>query len=751
MSATAQFDEAARRLRHLTSGPNRPRLKAIARLLNGLFLGMLVLLVAGVGGLAIYASTHANHVFAGVSVAGIPLGGLTESEAQAELESRFAAYAATPMTLTLDEQSFTITPAAIGAELDAAATAAEAYAFGRDGSILDRSRAWARGLLSGTDIAPVITIDGAAFASQLDPIAASVTRAPSDAWINMSDAAEPLLVADLPGVTFDYAANQAAILENVATLSSDPVILSSLAEPATVSASSLIPSLDRARASVAAPLTISAPEGSWHIPTSDLRHVVSVNGSTGEVLVNRDSLRAMVESLAPNINRDAANAALTVDDNGQLAVVPSVERAVVDIDGSVAAIEAAVIAGSGEAALLVDRTAPAITDEMAAAAVERGEGLINAGVHLTWNGGEAEFGRFEMLRALTIQSRPGEAEPFVFGVDPTIVADLLAPIADGFDVEAADARFRLINNEVRLVSEARDGRALETEAAVEDIIAAFGDAQPEVEIAVTTVKPEVTAADRSKIVLGDDVLAEASTYYGQSSEPRRLNVERGVELETGWLVAPNGVFSFADSLGVPIDEDNGFVTGFGIVANESGGVTTAPVIGGGICQVSTTMFQAIYWAGLAIEERWQHPYYLRSYGEAPQGLPGLDAMVNIEPDWVLDLKFRNTTDHWLVVLLTADGENVRARIVGTDPGWDVRVDDPVITNIVRASTEMHYTDSPELENGRTLLVESADDGFDVAITRRVVDDGKVILEDTTRSTFSPSRNLTLRGTGTGSQ
>ena len=92
-----------------------------------------------------------------------------------------------------------------------------------------------------------------------------------------------------------------------------------------------------------------------------------------------------------------------------------------------------------------------------------------------------------------------------------------------------------------------------------------------------------------------------------------------------------------------------------------------------------------------------------------------------------------------------------AKIVGTDPGWDVQVDDPVISNIVRASTEMHYTDSPELENGKTLLVESADDGFDVAITRRVVDDGKVILEDTTRSTFSPSRNLTLRGTGTGTE
>jgi vancomycin resistance protein YoaR len=121
-------------------------------------------------------------------------------------------------------------------------------------------------------------------------------------------------------------------------------------------------------------------------------------------------------------------------------------------------------------------------------------------------------------------------------------------------------------------------------------------------------------------------------------------------------------------------------------------------------------------------------------------------MVNIEPDWALDLKFRNTTGKWLAVILTADGETVGAKIVGTDPGWEVEVDQPAITNIVRASSDMNYTDSPELEPGQTLLVESAEDGFDVSITRRVRDGGEVILEDTTSSSFSPSRNLTLRGT-----
>lgn len=747
MSATAHIDGATRRLRLLASGSNRPRLHAIARWLNGILLVVVLFLVAGIAGLGFYAQSHTGKVFGGVSVAGVPLGGLTEAEARAQLDAQFRAYAAAPITLTAGDQTFALAPEAIGAELDTAQTVAEAFAVGRSGSIWDRSRQWARGLVAGTEISPRITVDPGTLAGQLEPIAAAISRTPTNASINMSDAAEPILVADIPGVAFDGPVNQAAIMAHLNRFSSGPIALVSHVQPAAISAASLIPSLDDARTAVAAPLTITAPEGSWHIPTADLKQVVTVDASTGDLLVDRRSLQTLVEGLAGAINRDAVDAALTVNNDGKLAVVPSVEAAAVNVDGSVDAIAGAVIAGGREAELLVDRASPAITDDLAAAAVERGEQLINAGIRLSWTGGEVTLGRFELLRALTIRSRPGEPEPFVFGLDPTILAELLAPTAEEFDREAADARFRLIDGTVRLVSEATEGRALALDAAIDDIVAVFGDDSPEVQVAVTTLNPAITAADRAGIVLNDDVLAEASTYYGQSSEPRRLNVERGVELGTGWLVPPDGIYSFADALNGPIAEANGFVTGFGIIANEEGGVTTAPVIGGGICQVSTTLFQAMFWAGLPIEERWQHPYYLRSYGEAPNGLPGLDAMVNIEPGWALDLKFRNTTGEWLAVMLTANGETVDATIVGTDPGWEVEVEQPVITNLVRATSEMSYADSPELERGQTLLVESAEDGFDVSITRRVLDGDQVILEDTTSSSFSPSRNLTLRGTG----
>ena len=92
---------------------------------------------------------------------------------------------------------------------------------------------------------------------------------------------------------------------------------------------------------------------------------------------------------------------------------------------------------------------------------------------------------------------------------------------------------------------------------------------------------------------------------------------------------------------------------------------------------------------------------------------------------------------------------VNARIVGTDPGWDVVVPEPTIENEVQPPEQMIYKESPELPLGQERVVESAQDGFDVRVDRTVLDDGQVILQDAVFSSFAPSRNTTLRGTGPG--
>lgn len=720
-----------------------PRLVRVATVA---FLAVLTFILAGSIGLALYASTHAGRIYQGVTVADVDLGGLTPEAAAAALDARFATYAQAPITLTTDTREFTLTPEEAGAQLDSAATVDAAMAWGREGSLWAQSQALARGLVRGVEIAPVIELRPGA-SSGLAALEAEIAQPPVDATITFDESGQPVIVPDAAGVRLDYATTAAELADRISRFSTEPATLFTEPAPPVITADELAPALPRVLAAVDAPLTIRGDHSTWHIPAEALQSLLSVDPETRALSVDERPLRAMVTELAAHIDRDASDAGITVDDNGKLAVVPSVEAAAVDIDASTAALASAILAGHDDAELVIAYTAPQISDAMAAAAVERGEKLLTQGIALSWNGGKGELDRGDLLEALTIRTRPGEEEPFVFGLDPDLIREDLGRYAANFDIVARDARWRLVDGTIQLATPEVVGRGLDLDSGVKTVLKAFQTGAPSATLKVETIVPEWTGADGAAITLGNDILAEASTYYGDSSDARRQNVDLASAKVSGWLVPPGGVFSYADSIGL-ITEDAGFVTGYGIVDDGAGGFTTAPVIGGGICQVSTTLFQAAFWAGLPIVERYQHPYYLRTYGEAPAGLPGLDAMVNIEPDWRLDMKFRNTTDHWLAVVLITDGANVYSRILGTNPGWRVVVPEPQIENIIQPDDAMRYTESPELPLGEERIVETAREGFDVRIDRTVYDGDEIILQDSFSSSFAPSYNTTMRGTGT---
>ena len=726
-----------------------PPSPALARVLTRAFVVVALFVVAGAAGLGLYASAHADRIYQGVRVAGLDLGGMAPDQARAALDEYFQTYATTPLTLVAGNETLQITPLDVGAKLDSAATIESAMAWGREGLPWSRSQEWVRALIRGVAIAPAIALDPEAARQRITAIAPRVVRAPVDATLDFSDGGAAI-VPDVTGVRLDYAATESALAARITRFASDPVPLVTQPDPPRITATSLAPNLPEAHAAIDAPLTLAAGDAFWHVPADALRPLINVDPTTSDVAIDRRPLTALVENLAAEVDRDAADAAITVDGNGRLAVVPAVSAAKVDVAASVEAIAAGLLAGKDEISLVVDQTPPRISDAMAAAAVERGEDLLDPGIRLTWNGGEGFLDRGDLLRALTIRTHPGAEEPFVFGLDPNQVWNSLSRYSNEFDIPVQDARWRIIDGKVQLAVPESKGRELNREGGVAAVMAAFLDGRAEVALQVRPLLPRWTAADGKGITLGDNILGEGGTYYGDSSEARRQNIELGSAFVSGWLVPPGGVFSFADSVGL-ITEEKGFITGYGIVDDGNGGFTTAPVVGGGICQVSTTLFQAVFWSGLPILERYQHPYYLRTYGEAVTGLPGLDAMVNIEPDWRLDLRFRNTTGKWIAVIMVPDGAMVYARIVGTDPGWRIDVPEPEITNEVKAPTEMRYTESSELPLGQERIVEQAQDGFDVTITRSVYDGNELILRDTVTSTFAPSQNTTMRGTGTGTE
>lgn len=747
MSALSRPLAGARPTRLAAGLPSRDHLRVLTRLVTIVAVAFAFLLMAGVAGITLYGVNHSDRIYEGVSIAGQPVGGMTRAEAAGLLEQRFEAYGRAPMSLIADGQSFPVLPADLGADVDGAASATRAYDLGRSGSWWNRSQTWAGALLHHRSVPLVVSFDDAMLRGTLENIGASVVRPASNAYVDMAGSEQPVIVPEEPGLSLDATTTRARMLNRMANLSSEDVPVQVIQVSPAIAAADLEGALPDVAAAVGSSLTLQAAEGSWLVEPEQLRSIVSVSAGSDEIVIDRGAVERLMAGIAGQIDRPAVDAGITVDENGDLALVPAADSRQVDQAATTDAVVTLLSQGQHVVDIAVDQTEPSIVNEEAEAGLAEAETLIGDGIAVEWKGGTATVGRDELIAALTITPRPDQNDPFLFGFDAAVVQQSLANIASEIDDPAENARFRLVNGEVTLAGDAKNGRLLDRKASLEAVLSALFDGKSEITLPVVADTAQYTAKDLPGISV-PDLLADSSTYYGDSSEPRRHNVERAVELEEGWLIAPGEIFSYVDFIG-DITKRNDFVTGFGIVADEErGGVTTAPVIGGGICQVSTTIFQAAFWAGMPIVERYQHPYWIRTYGEAPRGMQGLDAMVNVEDDWALDLKFENATGDWIAVEITADGERVTTRILGTNPGWDVVVDQPKITKVTPQDDKMYYTESSELPKGQELQVEHAQQGFDAAIRREVRDaDGAVVDSYVLESSYAASRNTILKGTG----
>jgi vancomycin resistance protein YoaR len=355
--------------------------------------------------------------------------------------------------------------------------------------------------------------------------------------------------------------------------------------------------------------------------------------------------------------------------------------------------------------------------------------------------GRAPEGLKHARAALQANRETGEFEP---EVDLDALELFLTSISKDVEVEPVNADLRYLDGNVVVIEDEEPGLEMDRALSAEAIAKAVQARETSAEIVVNEAEPEVTAAMAGEIQIRE-MLSFGETYYGGSASNRRHNVELATQRANGALVPPGGVYSFVKTIG-DISVDSGYELGFGIIAATDGGVTTVPSVGGGVCQVSTTVFQAAFWAGMPIVERSWHLYWMPLYGQDPSGMTGLDATVDTSAG--LDFKFENTTDDWIAIVATADGNAVRFEVWGTDPGWNVETDGPHISNRVQASTEMQYEESDRLPSGTQTRVETAHDGFDVLIERRVYDsDGELIDELELFSQYQPASNRTLIGTG----
>lgn len=221
-----------------------------------------------------------------------------------------------------------------------------------------------------------------------------------------------------------------------------------------------------------------------------------------------------------------------------------------------------------------------------------------------------------------------------------------------------------------------------------------------------------------------------TNYYG-SSAARVKNIHVGASRFQDRLVE-GGVVSFNEMVG-PISLRTGFVTGL-VIAGER----TADGVGGGICQVSTTVFRALYGAGLPIRQRQNHSYQVHYYD--PQGL---DATI-YQPS--LDLKFANDTGGALWFQTDWDDKESRltVSVFGKTRDFTVQIGTPKTLSSTPAPADRLIPDA-SVPAGQRRQVDWAAPGAVIEVQRSFLRGGKVFKQDTLKSTYRPWPNIFLVG------
>jgi vancomycin resistance protein YoaR len=259
----------------------------------------------------------------------------------------------------------------------------------------------------------------------------------------------------------------------------------------------------------------------------------------------------------------------------------------------------------------------------------------------------------------------------------------------------------------------------------------FGDGGT-VEAPLTYIKPKIDSGNLDALGI-TTFLGSGQSNYSGSSDGRATNVAVGASLLNGTLIPPWGEFSFNGSIGW-ISEDKGFVE-----AQVIDGERIGQDIGGGICQVSTTVFRAAYLAGLPITEWWPHRFRIGFY-EYDDWEPGLDASIlqpTEDPSTWADFKFENPSDSWMLVESWTDGVNVVVNIYGADLGYQVDSTGPTWGEKTQMLRAQEVVDD-ELDPGTVMLSQVAGIGEELSQYRVVRDrNGEVLWERSFYTKYFP--------------
>lgn len=412
--------------------------------------------------------------------------------------------------------------------------------------------------------------------------------------------------------------------------------------------------------------------------------------------------------------------------DGALGVVAGNDGVVVGRQALEAAVLASVGVSSTALATPLSSVAPRVATEQAMQSMDAARQAFSSDVELAYQGTTYRLTSEDLVRMAAVDPHGVPAgHPLTF--DTPQARALLEQRLASVEHPPADAVIQPSNDRKGFaVLPSSDGTVVEWDGLIAALErAAMSRDRRYVPIPTTLAHPKLTTLDAEQLGLRREI-ASFTTYFSAGNAARVNNIRQVASILDGMIVRPGETFSFNQSVGPRTK-----AAGFDEAPVIRDGVLT-PGVGGGICQVSTTLFNAAFFAGLPVVERRPHSFYIDHYPV------GRDATVSYG---AVDLKFRNDSNRVILISVTATDRSVRVSLAA--PTWDREVTyltTPFHDLVLPSSSEQkpRRLRDPALAAGQTSAVEAGVAGRKVEIVRTVTRaDGTALFTDAFESVYAP--------------
>jgi vancomycin resistance protein YoaR len=381
-----------------------------------------------------------------------------------------------------------------------------------------------------------------------------------------------------------------------------------------------------------------------------------------------------------------------------------------------------------------------VTQRQAAEAAAAARAMFAAPLALTDGDDAYAVAPADIQAAISFGTRSDESYGVV--LDRTALSAAAASLGAAIRRDPTDAGFTFGAAGPTAVKAAVRGRELNVPVTVNAIVAGLeqrgaGIAVPSVALSASFVEPTLTTAAAQEILPTLVRLSTWTTYYVPAAgNGWGNNISIPARDLDGMVILPGEDFDFWRDIG-PVTFARGYSYGGAIIDGRS---TGDQAIGGGICSTSTTLFNTALRAGLEMNARANHYYYIDRY---PMGL---DATVFATDTYSQSMGFTNDTESPLIIKSYASPGVVRFDLWGMPLHRTVSFTNPVTWNPTFGHDTVEYTST--LAKGVSQRVEYIHNGFSVSVTRKVTDTatGELLHDDTYVSHYQTVNGVVLVGT-----